>query len=107
MELKEFAFSSFALVFIVFTRSVRGQGDVEIGCFVPGECQQSLFVDLNKTDSAAECLQFCKVGARVLLLFEAYTVNYEKCTIVSREFKQYRTFVSAEAKQNHFTPLLH
>ena len=34
----------------------------EIGCFVPGECLFSSFVEANSTGSASECLDYCQVG---------------------------------------------
>ena len=32
-----------------------------IGCFLPGECAESLTTAVNLTSSAQECLEFCQV----------------------------------------------
>ena len=42
-------------------KEVSSQGLDEIGCYVAGECLQSLFVEVNRTETATECLQQCKV----------------------------------------------
>ena len=33
----------------------------EIGCYVQGECLQSLYIEVNATSSSNECLQLCQV----------------------------------------------
>ena len=45
----------------------------QIGCFVDGECTQSLNVHLNTTHSVEECLAYCQVrklfgGSKVLTI---------------------------------------
>ena len=34
--------------------------DNEIGCFVEGECVDSLFLDFSETEDAQGCLEFCQ-----------------------------------------------
>ena len=38
-----------------------------IGCYVPGECTQSPYINGNETDSATDCLLYCQVIDKVLL----------------------------------------
>ena len=35
--------------------------EVEIGCFVPGECLQSLYTSRINTGTPEECLEHCQV----------------------------------------------
>ena len=58
----------------------------QIGCFVPGECQQSVSLAFNVASSPNGCLQFCQVQYDHILFlvhykcFFHYTVNNKMLT---------------------------
>ena len=68
--------------------SVRGQGD--IGCFVPGECRDSITLGLFSSSSSVECLNQCKgtAGCRYFTHFEADDVcfAFQNCPTFAEGF---------------------
>ena len=50
---KLLVFSVFLVQFVV--------GQTNVGCFVPGECIRSFYVDVTATDYPEECLDTCVV----------------------------------------------
>ena len=52
------------LCFTIFTLigALHAQSG-DIGCFIPGECTQSLFLDYSNAEDAQACLEFCQETA--------------------------------------------
>ena len=48
----------FTLLMLVGT--LHAQSSDGIGCFVPGECAQSLFIDYSEAEGPQACLEFCQ-----------------------------------------------
>ena len=46
---------------MLLLKSTVSFGQQEVGCFVPGECLQSLFLEVNATETPQQCLEFCQV----------------------------------------------
>ena len=51
----------FYLQLCILLIAAEGQGISEIGCFVAGECQDSLFVEVAEVESQLDCLHLCQV----------------------------------------------
>ena len=53
--------STIVLVLLVWAKPTLAQVE-SLGCYVEGECVQSLLAAINRTDTPQQCLQYCKVG---------------------------------------------
>ena len=54
----------FSTVFLAVGLVSVAKGEDTIGCFNQGECLQSLFIAVNSTDTAEQCLEICKVRTK-------------------------------------------
>ena len=46
---------------LLFGHSCQAQDDLTIGCFVPGECTESVYIGASEEQTPEDCLQYCKV----------------------------------------------
>ena len=66
------------LVMCCLVPVAKGQS---IGCFTPGECLQSLYIEINMTQTPEECLRHCKVRD------QNYWINIVQCLCQSINLK--------------------
>ena len=76
----------FSLLFLIGSSFCGSLAQLEtIGCFVPGECMQSAFTDLDVVATASDCLAFCKVRCLhcklVFVLIRAETLSWSLATL--------------------------
>ena len=58
-NMKYLIMDSLLLALVGLVAFVSGQSP--IGCFTEGECLESLYLEVNRTQTPEECLQLCKV----------------------------------------------